>query len=116
MCSSDNTRVFTAQKGVCRVSVAVGHLNCDMAVRRVCKRGDYFAALHQFAVLRLASQITQSRVCRTVAELCAAVAASVDLYNEQWLPETNGLFRPAPMCAAWSFRRPPRKAVWCSQV
>jgi hypothetical protein len=36
-----------------------------------------------------------------VAALRAAVAAFVDLYNEQWLPEKNGFLSPVARPEVW---------------
>jgi putative transposase len=52
----------------------------------------------------LKEQIICGRIYRTVAELRAAVAAFVALYNEDWLPEKNGFLSPSATREAWYAR------------
>jgi transposase InsO family protein len=52
----------------------------------------------------LKEQIIHGHIYRTVAELRAAVARFVELYNTQWLPEKNGFMSPSATRAAWYAR------------
>jgi len=74
MWGTDGTRVLTAAESVCFRLLAAG-------------RG-------------LSLRINQPQN-NGVAALRAAVAAFVDLYNEQWLPEKNGFLSPAARPEVW---------------